>query len=183
MLSPARLLGSRRPWSPRVRSHTVENVDSAGTVVVRWIQVLGQEVVVCEQRLEVVHDLGDRLGPLGAEFVRVRCPARIAWWRSSAKIRLVVGRADFGSAARTLATLCTQRTTTGRAPRAAIPVFQCNRCQLVSEANMRVRPTWMSSRGHVFDTESQASVSGRTSVEPLIVTAGPWELALTSASQ
>jgi hypothetical protein len=31
--------------------------------------VLGREVVEGEQRLEVVDDLGDRLGPLGAELV------------------------------------------------------------------------------------------------------------------
>jgi hypothetical protein len=50
----------------------VAKVDSIGLVVRRWIQVLGGVVVERQQHVEVVGDLGDRLGPLGAVGTRPR---------------------------------------------------------------------------------------------------------------
>src|SRR6202165_2322719 len=54
------------PLVTRWRSLTVAKVDSIGSVVRRWIQCSAGVVVEGQQHVEVVGDLGGRLGPLGA---------------------------------------------------------------------------------------------------------------------
>ena len=93
--------------------------------------MLGREVEERQQRLEVVDDLGDRLGPLAAEVVRERVSrphgvVAVFGVADLRHIRRAEGCWDFGRAARTLAALWTS----------------CRIRHEVHYAEQRVMPSW-----------------------------------------